>query len=61
MTWYTGIYGSWKDGTVHYLEATFNRKEIFKTAQNIANEIGMTVTIQSTRGTLLKFFEVRPE
>lgn len=61
MTWYTAHYGNWKNGnTVHYIEGTFDRKDMMARAQATADEVQQTVTVSAERGTRLTFTEVHP-
>ena len=67
MTWYTGLYGSWTKGDcrVHYLEGTYNRKEMFARAQEVANEKNEVVTILAETGSVsglrTKIYKVTPQ
>jgi NADH dehydrogenase FAD-containing subunit len=66
MAWYTAMSGSWeKPETVQHIAGTYNRKEIFEKAQNLANEKNVVVTVMaetsSVDGLHAKFYEVIPE
>lgn len=62
MTWYTAHYGSYRKGdTMHYIDGTYNRKQMFDKAQKIANNTGRTVYIKAEKGMELKFYDVKPE
>lgn len=62
MTWYTAYYGSYRNGdTMHHIDGTFNRKQIFDKARKIASDTGRTVCIKAEKGMKLKFYDVKPE
>ena len=66
MTWYTGICGSWrKPESIQRLDGTYNRKEIFAKAQELANERNEVVTVHaetgSPHGLKHKFYDVSPQ
>ena len=66
MTWYTAHYkNSNEKYAITTLEGTSNRKEIFKKAQEVANEKKVEVTIIANRGSgmgeFLKFYKVKPQ
>ena len=62
MTWYRGWYGSYRNGsTVKSIEGTFDRKEMFKRAQDVANETKEIVTIEAEKGMRSTFYKVEPE
>ena len=74
MWWYRATYGSWRnpDG-VHFVQygdhewqtGTYDRKEAFAKAQQVANEKNVVVTVSQERGNgcgiVTHFHEVRPE
>lgn len=61
-TWYRAFYGSWRnDDEVHYIDGTFDKKQMFDKAQEIANEVKRTVCVQAEKGMQLKFYHVKPE
>lgn len=76
MTWYTGHYGSWANGgTVTRISlgagkwveqtGTYDRKEMFDKAQEVANENNVVVTIIAERpnghGLSVETFKVEPK
>lgn len=71
MTWYTAWYGSWAKGDkVTTIECehgygTYNRKEIFARAQEIADEHNVVVTVSAERptgsGLQLEHYKVIPK
>lgn len=62
MTWYTAHYGSYRKGdTIHHIDGTFSRKQMFAEAQKIANDIGRAVCIIAEKGMNLKVYDVKPE
>lgn len=75
MTWYIGYYGSWANGgTVRRISlgegkwaeraGTYDRKEMFSKAQEVANENNVVVTIIAERpnghGISVDTFKVTP-
>lgn len=75
MTWYTGHYGSWANGgTVKHISlgagkwaertGTYDRREMFDKAQEVANESNVVVTIHAEtpngHGLSVDTFEVKP-
>lgn len=75
MTWYTGHYGSWANGgTVRHISlgagkwaertGTYDRKEMFDKAQEVANENNVVVTILAEKpnghGLSVDVFKVNP-
>ena len=65
MTLYKAHYGSWKNGnSVHYIEGTYSRKEIFEKAQEAADMTGEIVTVISEKGSvngiICNCFKVNP-
>ncbi len=66
MRWYKGWYGSWNDSTgVKYLEGTFDKKNIYSRAKNIAKEKNCIVTIETeiptSKGLVSRFYKINPE
>ena len=76
MTWYTGHYGSWKKGESvtrislgmgNWVErtGTYDRKEMFDKAQEVANENNVVVTIIAERpnghGLSVETYKVEPK
>lgn len=62
MTYYKATQGSWRDGDhVRVIRESYSRKEIFKAAQNRANQTGRAVRVTAHNGTNFSSFEVLPE
>ena len=76
MTWYTGHYGSWANGgTVRHISlgkgdwvertGTYDRKEMFDKAQEVASENNVVVTIIAERpnghGLSVETYKVEPK
>ena len=59
MTYYTAFQKT-NEGT-RVVREGYNRKEIFKAAQNRANQTGQVITVRSMRGFKIEFHEVSPE
>lgn len=65
MRWYRAWYGSWNDPEgVRHLEPTFDKRDIFKRAQEAANRTGKVVTVECEydyhRGIDCDFWRISP-
>lgn len=65
-TWYTAHYGNWQNGNVvTRIGGSYSRKEMFRKAQEVANETGEVVTIAAETGSVSglrhTFYHVAPE
>lgn len=65
MTWYTAFYGSWKDPNgVQRIPGSYDRKVIFRQAQEIADRLQTEVCILSEcgspNGLICRSYTIKP-
>jgi hypothetical protein len=65
-TWYRAYYGTWNDPEgVRSLPGTFDRKAAFAKAHEVADRLGLAVTVEARRGSAdglrSTFYKVVPE
>ena len=62
MTWHKAWYGDYNDPDGrHWLDPTFDRKDILKRAEETARKTGKVVTVMAEKGTWAIFWKVSPD
>lgn len=62
MAWHKAWYGDYNDPDVrHWLEPTFDRRDILRRAKETARKTGKVVTIKIESGNRLMFWKVSPD